>query len=337
MFTETLWPWIGFTAFVLAMLALDLGVFHRKAHVVSLKEALSWSLVWIVLALLFNAGLYLWQGPEPALQFLTGYLIEKSLSVDNIFVFVLLFAAFGVPAASQHRVLFWGVLGALVMRGILIAVGAVLLEDFHWIIYLFGAFLILTGLRMAFSKETKVHPQRNPVLKLVRRVLPVTDTYEGNRFVVRRAGQLLVTPLLLVLLAVETTDLIFAVDSIPAIFAVTRDPFIVYTSNVFAILGLRSLYFVFAGIMHKFAYLRVGLAVILVFVGIKMMLTDLFHIPTPLSLLVIALVLASAIGASLLRPRQRQQAAEQVNQPETQKTSAPPAEPTPRAQDVPEP
>ncbi len=302
-FSASIWLWIGFNGFVLAMLAVDLGVFHRHAHTVSLKEALSWSLVWIALALVFNAGLYIWQGPEPALQFLTGYLIEKSLSVDNIFVFVLLFSAFGVPAAYQHRVLFWGVLGALVMRGILIAVGAVLLEDFHWIIYLFGAFLIFTGIRMAVHKETEVHPERNPVLKLVRRVVPVTNGYEQDRFTVRKAGQLWVTPLLLVLVAVETTDLIFAVDSIPAIFAVTGDPFIVYTSNVFAILGLRSLYFVFANIIHQFYYLRLGLAVILAFVGIKMVLTDLYHIPTGLSLLVIALVLTIAIMASIVRAR----------------------------------
>lgn len=302
-FSASIWLWIGFNGFVLAMLAVDLGVFHRHAHTVSLKEALSWSLVWIALALVFNAGLYIWQGPEPALQFLAGYLIEKSLSVDNIFVFVLLFSAFGVPAAYQRRVLLWGVLGALVMRGILIAVGAVLLEDFHWIIYLFGAFLIFTGIRMAVHKETEVHPERNPVLKLVRRVVPVTNGYEQDRFTVRKAGQLWVTPLLLVLVAVETTDLIFAVDSIPAIFAVTGDPFIVYTSNVFAILGLRSLYFVFANIIHQFYYLRLGLAVILAFVGIKMVLTDLYHIPTGLSLLVIALVLTIAIMASIVRAR----------------------------------
>jgi tellurite resistance protein TerC len=314
-FSASIWLWIGFNAFVLAMLAVDLGVFHRHAHAVSLKEALSWSLVWIALALVFNAGLYIWQGPEPALQFLTGYLIEKSLSVDNIFVFVLLFSTFGVPAAYQHRVLFWGVLGALVMRGILIGVGAVLIEDFHWIIYLFGAFLIFTGIRMAVHKETEVHPERNPVLKLVRRIVPVTNGYERDRFMVRRAGQLWVTPLLLVLVAIETTDLIFAVDSIPAIFAVTGDPFIVYTSNVFAILGLRSLYFVFANIIHQFYYLRLGLAVILTFVGIKMVLADLYHIPTGLSLLVIALVLIITIVASMVRARRlnaKSQQAEEV-------------------------
>src|SRR5438874_4279224 len=251
-FSAPIWLWIAFNAFVLVMLALDLGVFHRKSHAVSLKEALGWSAVWIVLALLFNAGLFYWRGPEPALQFLAGYLIEKSLSVDNIFVFVLLFSFFGVPAAYQHRVLFWGVLGALVMRGLMIALGAVLIDTFHWVIYLFGAFLIFTGVRMAFHKGEEVHPERNPLLKLVRRVVPATKDYERDRFVVRQAGQLMITPLLLVLLVVETTDLIFALDSIPAIFAVTQNTFLVYTSNVFAILGLRSLYFVFANTIGMF-------------------------------------------------------------------------------------
>ena len=303
MFVGAVWPWIGFNLFVLAMLAIDLGVFHRKAHSVSLKEASIWSVVWITLALIFNAGLYFLSGTEPALQFFTGWLIEKSLSVDNIFIFVLLFTYFRVPAAYQHRVLFWGILGALVMRGILIAVGAVLLEEFHWILYLFGAFLIFTGIRMGLQKETEVHPERNPLLKLVRRIVPVTDDYEHDRFVVRRAGQFMVTPLLLVLLIIESTDLIFAVDSIPAVFAVTRDPFIVYTSNVFAILGLRSLYFVFANVIDKFYYLKLGLAVILSYVGVKMVLADIYPIPTFLSLAIIALVLALAIVASVIRTR----------------------------------
>ena len=298
-----IWLWIGFNVFVLAMLALDLGVFHRKAHTVSIKEASIWSIVWITLALTFNAGLYFFSGPEPALQFFTGYLIEKSLSVDNIFVFVLLFTYFAVPAAYQHRVLFWGVLGALVMRGIMIVLGAVLLDTFHWIIYLFGVFLIVTGVRMAFHQEAEVHPERNPLLKLVRLILPVTHDYEHDRFVVRRAGHMLVTPLLLVLLVVETTDVIFALDSIPAIFAVTQNPFLVYTSNIFAILGLRSLYFVFANAMGRFSYLKLGLAVVLSFVGVKMVLADIFHIPTALSLGVIAVVLTVAIVASIMRAR----------------------------------
>src|SRR2546421_1121610 len=303
MFSGTIWLWVGFNIFVLAMLALDLGVFHRKAHALSLKEASIWSVVWITLAMIFNAGLYFFAGSEPALQFFTGYLIEKSLSVDNIFVFVLLFTFFKVPAPFQHRVLFWGILGALVMRGMMIALGVVLLETFHWIVYLFGAFLIFTGIRMAFHKETELHPEHNPLLRLVRRVVPVTNDYERDRFIVRRAGQVLVTPLLLVLLVVETTDLIFALDSIPAIFAVTRDPFLVYTSNIFAILGLRSLYFVFANVMSKFYYLKLGLAVVLSYVGVKMVLADIYHIPIALSLAVIAMVLASAIIASVVRAR----------------------------------
>ena len=303
MLSGTIWLWIGFNIFVLAMLALDLGVFHRKAHTVSIKEASIWSVVWITLAMAFNAGVYFFSGPEPALQFFTGYLIEKSLSVDNIFVFGLLFTYFKVPAAYQHRVLFWGVLGALVLRGILIVLGTSLLDTFHWIIYLFGAFLIFTGVRMIFHKEEEVHPERNPLLKLVRRIVPVTHGYERDRFIVRRAGQVLVTPLLLVLLVVETTDLIFALDSIPAIFAVTLDPFIVYTSNVFALLGLRCLYFVFANAMAKFYYLKLGLAVVLSFVGVKMVLADIYHIPTTLSLAVIAVVLATAIVASVVHAR----------------------------------
>ena len=303
MLSGNIWLWIGFNVFVLAMLALDLGVFHRKAHTVSITEASIWSIVWITLALTFNAGLYFFSGPEPALQFFTGYLIEKSLSVDNIFVFVLLFTYFAVPAAYQHRVLFWGILGALLMRGIMIVLGAILLDMFHWIIYLFGAFLIVTGVRMAFHQEAEVHPERNPLLKLVRLILPVTHDYEHDRFVVRRAGQVLVTPLLLVLLVVETTDVIFALDSIPAIFAVTQNPFLVYTSNVFAILGLRSLYFVFANAMGRFSYLKLGLAVVLSFVGVKMVLADIFHIPTALSLGVIAVVLTVAIVTSIMRAR----------------------------------
>ena len=303
MLSGNIWLWIGFNVFVLAMLALDLGVFHRKAHIVSITEASIWSIVWITLALTFNAGLYFFSGPEPALQFFTGYLIEKSLSVDNIFVFVLLFTYFAVPAAYQHRVLFWGILGALLMRGIMIVLGAVLLDMFHWIIYLFGAFLIVTGVRMAFHQEAEVHPERNPLLKLVRLILHVTHDYEHDHFVVRQAGQVLVTPLLLVLLVVETTDVIFALDSIPAIFAVTQNPFLVYTSNVFAILGLRSLYFVFANAMGRFSYLKLGLAVVLSFVGVKMVLADIFHIPTALSLGVIAVVLTVAIVASIMRAR----------------------------------
>jgi tellurite resistance protein TerC len=300
---DTIALWAGFTVFVLLMLAVDLGVFHRRAHAVSLKEAIAWSAVWIALALLFNVGVYVWRGSETALEFLTGYLIEKSLSVDNIFVFVLLFSAFQVPAASQHRVLFWGILGALVLRGMLILTGSALLEEFHWVIYLFGAFLVFTGIKMAAHRNEEQHPENNPLVKWVGRLIPVTGRYEGNRFFVWRAGRWMATPLLLVLVAVESTDLLFAVDSIPAIFAVTRDAFIVYTSNVFAILGLRSLYFVFAGIVAKFYYLKAALSAILIFVGVKMLIAEVYKIPVGLSLAVIASTLALAILASWRRAR----------------------------------
>jgi tellurite resistance protein TerC len=311
MFEGTIWLWIGFNLFVLLMLALDLGVFHRKAHVVSIKEATIWSVVWISLALVFNLGLYLfwdrisptstYTNSEAALAFFTGYLIEKSLSVDNIFVFVLIFTFFAVPAAYQHRVLFWGIIGALIMRGTLIAVGATLLKEFHWIIYVFGAFLIFTGIRMALHRNEKMHPEQNPLVRLLRRVMPVTDNYEGDKFFIRRAGTLMATPLFLVLILVESTDLVFAVDSIPAIFAVTNDPFIVYTSNVFAILGLRSLYFLLAGVVDKFYYLKLGLSAVLVFVGTKMVLVDLYKVPVGASLGVIASILAISVIASLWR------------------------------------
>jgi integral membrane protein, TerC family len=295
--------WLAFNAFVILMLILDLLVFHRKAHEISVKEALLTSAAWIALALAFNVGVYFWRGGETALQFLSGYLIEKSLSVDNIFVFILVFAAFGVPAAHQFRVLFWGVLGALVMRGALILAGSALLEHFHWVIYLFGAFLVLTGAKMAFGKEAEPHPERNPLVRLARRVLPMTDGFEGGKFFVRRSGALAATPLLLVLIVIETTDLVFAVDSIPAVFAVTEDPFIVYTSNVFAILGLRALYFALAGVVAKFRYLKPALALILAFVGAKMLLSGLVHIPTAASLAVIGGILAAAVALSLLSAR----------------------------------
>jgi tellurite resistance protein TerC len=303
MLETNIWFWAIFNVCVIGLLILDLTVFHRKAHTVSLKEALIWSVIWIALSLAFNLGIYLIGGSEPALQFLTGYLIEKSLSVDNIFVFVLIFSYFRVAPVYQHRVLFWGILGALIMRGALILVGSVLLEQFSWIIYIFGAFLVFTGIRMAFRSEGEVDPNKNPILRLARRFFPVADDYQGERFVIRRDGRRFITPLLLVLLVVETTDLVFAVDSIPAIFAVTSDPFIVYTSNVCAILGLRALYFVFASIIDKFYYLRFALAIILSFVGIKMILSHIFPIPTLMSLLVIVVILAIAIVASVIRNR----------------------------------
>jgi tellurite resistance protein TerC len=309
----SIWLWVGFIFFVLAMLALDLGVFHRKTHAISIQEATIWSVVWIGLAMLFNLGLYFYwdnisfestySNSEAALAFFTGYLIEKSLSVDNIFVFVLLFTFFDVPAAHQHRVLFWGILGALIMRGALILVGAALLKEFHWIIYVFGAFLIYTGFRMATHQNEGLNPDQNVIIKFLRRILPVTDEYEGDKFFVRRAGKLMATPLLVVLLVVESTDLVFAVDSIPAIFAVTQDAFIVFTSNVFAILGLRSLYFLLAGVVDKFHYLKLGLAVVLVFVGIKMVIVDWHKIPVGVSLGVIAAILTTSIIASRIRAR----------------------------------
>lgn len=294
--------WLGFLGFVLTMLALDLGVFNRKAHVVSLKEAGTWTAVWVTLALLFNIGLYFWAGPQAGLEFLTGYLIEYSLSIDNIFVFVLIFSAFAVPAQYQHRVLFWGIIGALLMRGVMIGLGAALIDNYNWIIYVFGGFLIFAGIRMFFSSEEEtVDLEKNPLLRLLRRVFPVTEGYRGQRFVVRENGKRMITPLLLVLVMIELTDLVFAIDSIPAIFAITREPFIVFTSNIFAILGLRSLYFLLAGIIHKFVYLRYGLAVVLTYVGIKMLVLAFdIHIPTLLSLGVIVVSLGTSIVVSLL-------------------------------------
>ncbi len=303
--------WAGFIAFVLAMLALDLGVFNRKAHAVTVREAGIWTAVWVTLALLFNAGLYFLAGPQSALEFLTGYLIEYSLSVDNIFVFVLIFSSFGVPAKYQHRVLFWGILGALLMRGAMIGIGAALISQFHWILYGFGAFLVFAGIRMFFSsEEDEIDLETNRVLRLVRRFVPVTPHYHEQRFFTVENGVRMATPLFLVLILIEITDLVFAVDSIPAIFAITQDPFIVFTSNIFAILGLRSLYFLLAGIIHKFVYLRYGLAVVLTYVGVKMLLLDIFHIPTLVSLGVIVLVLGTSIVASLLSNREKDREAE---------------------------
>ena len=307
--SNQVWMWVGFNLFVLAMLALDLGVFHRRPHAVSVKEALVWSGVWISLALLFNAGVYYWSGPQPALEFLTGYLIEKSLSVDNIFVFLLIFSYFRVPERHQHRVLFWGILGALAMRAIFIFAGISLIERFHWVIYIFGAFLVLTGFRMAMGGNKEVHPERNPALRLIRRLMPVTNDYQGERFFIKENGErgrYAATPLFIALIAVETSDLIFAVDSIPAILAITTDPFIVYTSNVFAILGLRALYFALAGVMRLFHYLRYGLAAILVFVGAKMLLADFYKIPAGIALGVIAGILLVAVVVSVMKPRREE-------------------------------
>ncbi len=303
MITNQALLWIGFSVFVFSMLILDLGVFHRKQHEIKFKEALFWSAMWIILALLFNLGVYFWRGSQPAVEFLTGYLIEESLSMDNLFVFLLIFSYFRVPAQYQHIVLFWGILGVLIMRGIFIALGIALLHYFHWIIYLFGLMLVITGIRLAFDKDKEIQPEKNPVLRLFRRFMPITQNYEEGKFFLKRNGRIFATPLFVVLLVVETTDLIFAVDSIPAVLAITRDPFIVYTSNVFAILGLRSLYFVLASIMQLFHHLHYGLAVILVFVGVKMLLADIFAIPTGISLLVIVSMLALSILASIIWPK----------------------------------
>lgn len=307
---ESIWLWVGFLIFVLTMLAIDLGVFHRKAHAVGVKEAGIWTVVWISISLLFAAGIYFfWHdlGPssdytnsEASLVFLTAYVIEYALSVDNIFVFVLVFSYFSVPAAYQHRVLFWGVLGALVLRASMILAGAALIARFDWILYIFGAFLLYTGIKMATSSHESVDPSANPIVKWVRKIIPVTETYEGQNFFVRHKGVLMATPLFLVLIVVETTDLVFAVDSIPAIFAVTQDAFIVFTSNVFAILGLRSLYFLLAGVMDKFRFLKLGLSVVLTFVGAKMLLHTWIEVPTVVSLGIILGVIAFSVAASLL-------------------------------------
>jgi tellurite resistance protein TerC len=304
MLTNNLWLWIGFNVFVLIMLALDLGVFHRKTHVVTLKESITWTAVWVVMALLFNLGIAHFMGNDKGLEFFTGYVIEKSLSVDNVFIFALLFSYFAVPALYQHKVLFWGVFGALVMRAVMIALGAKLIAEFAWIIYVFGAFLVLTGVKMIVKREEEIHPERNPVVRFFKRFIPSTSDFRGDKFFVRENGVLMATPLFVVLILVEVSDLIFAVDSIPAIFAVTKDPFIVYTSNVFAILGLRSLYFALAGVLDKFHYLKVGLGVVLSFVGVKMLLAHSpWKIDTHVSLGVIIVVLAASVVASLVWPK----------------------------------
>lgn len=296
--------WLGFTALVVGLLALDLGVLNRRSHTLSMREAATWSASLVGLALLFGAFLWWREGSRTGIEYYTGYLVELSLSVDNLFVFILVFQYFAVPAALQPRVLKWGILGAIVMRAIMIALGALLLARFTWIIYVFGAILVVTGLRMLRSGDEKVEPDRNPLVRLARRFLPVTAGYEGQAFFVRHGGKLLATPLFLVLLVVEWSDLVFAIDSIPAIFAITRDPFIVYSSNVFAILGLRALFFVLSGAMNSFVYLKPGVALILVFVGIKMTLAAWYHLPALVSLAVILGTLTTAILASMWKARQ---------------------------------
>jgi len=284
------------------MLVLDLGVFHRRAHTVKFREALAWSVAWIALAAVFAVVIFFWHGRTPALEFVTGYVIELSLSVDNLFVFLLIFRFFQVPAIHQHKVLFWGILGALIMREIFIAAGVTLIQRFHWIIYAFGAFLVYSGIKLFFQNEAEIHPEKNPVLRLFRRLVPVTKDYVDNKFFVRSPG-LYAMPLVVVLLVVETTDLLFAVDSIPAILAITRDAFIVYTSNVFAILGLRSMYFALAGMMEMFRYLHYGLSLVLVFVGAKMLVSHYLEIPTPVALAAVAGVLAISVIVSVANPR----------------------------------
>jgi tellurite resistance protein TerC len=307
----SIWAWTGFAIFIVIMLALDLGVFNRKAHAITYREAATWSAVWVSLALLFAGGVFWRLGSVTGVEFLTGYIIELSLSVDNLFVFLLIFGYFKVPAQYQHRVLFWGVLGALVMRIVMIALGAALIHRFHWIIYVFGAFLIYTGLRMLRQGETEVHPEDNPVVKFVTRFVPITRHYEGDKFFTYQSGRRMGTLMLLVLITVEVTDLVFAVDSIPAIFGITTNTFIVYTSNVFAILGLRSMYFLLAGVIEKFHYLKIGLSLVLTFVGVKMLTEGFVSRQFGLtkeqiivgSLGFVAVVLASSVIASLLWPK----------------------------------
>jgi len=308
---------IAFNIFILLMLILDLGVFHRKAHTVTIKEAAIWSVVWIVLAFVFNAGVFIVAGNTTGLEFLAGYLIERALSFDNIFVFIIILSYFGVPAHLQHRVLFWGIIGALVTRSLFIAAGAALISRFEWVMYIFGAILIYSGIKMMLEKGTEVHPERNVFIRLTQKLLPLTSSYESGTFTVRKAGKLFFTPLIVVLLAVETSDVIFAVDSIPAVFGVTRDPFIAYSSNVFAILGLRATYFLLAGVMETFHYLSHGLSLVLLFIGVKMLLGEFVHIPIGVSLLVVTSILIIAVVASLVRNRRLARKQKQTADPKS--------------------
>jgi tellurite resistance protein TerC len=307
---NSLWGWVGFNVAVLAILALDLGVLHRRASTVSIKEAATWSAVWVALSLCFAFAVYQTMGKESGLEFLTGYLIEYALSVDNIFVFVLIFTYFNVPEKYQHRVLFWGIIGALLLRGVMIVAGSALVTRFAWTLYIFGAFLVFTGIKMALQKDGDAYnPERDPVLRLARRIIPVANDYHGDKFFIRQPAKgggtrLAATQLFIVLLIVDTTDVIFATDSIPAIFAVTRDPFIVYTSNICAVLGLRALYFLLAGVVDKFVYLKLGLSLVLIFIGGKMLLEHFVHLPIVASLGVVGAVLAASILASLRWPRE---------------------------------
>jgi tellurite resistance protein TerC len=300
--------WGGFIAFVFAMLALDLGVFHRKAHVIGYREALTWSAIWISLALLFNLAVWQLFGPERGLEFLTGYVIEKSLSVDNIFVFVIIFSALRIPQLYQHRVLFWGILSALVLRAAMIFAGAALLAKFHWLIYVFGVFLVITGVKLFIQRNHEEHPENGWAMRTVQRVIPSTSKLDGPHFFAVENGRRVATPLFMALMLVEVSDVIFAVDSIPAIFAVTTDPFIVFTSNIFAILGLRSLFFLLANLVDKFRYLKVGLSAVLIFVGAKMSLVEWIKVPPLVSLVVVLAILAVAVWASLHVARKEEKA-----------------------------
>ena len=293
--------WIGFNVVVILLLLFDLKFIHRKAHVIGIRESLLWTFFWIGLSLLFNLGIYFWRDSGPALEFLTCYLIEKSLSVDNLFVFLLIFSYFAVPALYQHKVLFWGILGAVVMRLAFILAGVTLIDKFHWVIYVFGAFLILTSLRMAFRRETEIEPESNVVLRLFRRFVPVTECYEGDRFFIKRIGRTYATPLFIVVLVIETTDVFFAVDSVPAALSISLDPFIVYSSNVCAILGLRALYFALAGIMRMFKYLNQGLVVVLFFVGVKMLVSEVYEMPVGIALGVVAAILLTSVVLSIIK------------------------------------
>lgn len=297
--------WIAFAIFILLMLAIDLGVFHRRSHVVSFKESLSWTTLWVILAMLFNAVIFFWKGSDRAIEFTTGYLLELSLSVDNLFIFILIFKYFKVPQNLQHKVLFWGIIGALVMRIIFILAGVALINKFHWIIYLFSVIIIVSGVKMIFQSEKEINPGDNPIVRLVRKFVPTTKKFYGDKFFIKARKKLAATPLFITLILIETSDLIFAVDSIPAILAITRDPFIVFTSNIFAILGLRSLYFTLSGLLTTFQYLNYGLAAILIFIGVKMGISDFYKIPIEIALIAVLSILVTSILASLLANRRK--------------------------------
>jgi tellurite resistance protein TerC len=298
------WLWVVFAVVITALLVIDLGVVNRKSHTVTTRQAAIWTGVWVCLALLFNLVVYHWKGSQSALEYFTGYVIEYSLSVDNLFVFIVLFATFGVKPIHQHRVLFWGILGALILRGLLIASGVALIERFFWVAYIFGAFLVYTGIKIGFKKESDPDPEKNPILRLARKVLPVLKNINNGKFIIKRSGKVFFTPLFLVLIAIETTDLVFALDSVPAIFGITHDPFVIYTSNIFAIMGLRSLYFLLAKAMGKFHFLQHALAVILVFIGVKMIISHYVEIPIAISLGVVVGLLAIAVVLSMIREKQ---------------------------------